>query len=78
MRAICWQEWLNFFYLQKVHDGTNAKLARVEKSLAEVTEKYDKLRQGSTTRLRKLLSFEVGNRNQKGSDQFTKTAAESP
>jgi len=41
MRAIMLAGMAQLFYLQKVHDGTNAKLASVEKSLAEVTEKYD-------------------------------------
>src|SRR5882672_10557123 len=78
MRAIMLAGMAQLFYLQKVHDGTNAKLASVEKSLAEVTEKYDKLRQGSTTRLRETAELRGGQPvTKKDSDQFTKTAAES-
>lgn len=50
MRAIMLTGMAQLFYLQNVHSGALAKLQAVEKNLAEVTEKYDKLRKGSVVK----------------------------
>jgi hypothetical protein len=80
MRAIMLAGMAQLFYLQNVHAGAAKKLETSEKALADVTAKYDKLRNASTTRLRDNLEISSNRSNTpapKPSDQFTKTAGES-
>jgi hypothetical protein len=79
MRAIMLAGMAQLFYLQKVHEGTSAKLTSVEKALADVTEKYDKLRKGSVSRLRESGAPPGGPTTiaPKADDQFHKNAAQS-
>ena len=77
MRAIMLAGMAQLFYLQKVHGGVAAKLTAAEKAVVDITAKYDKLRNGSTTRLRENVELTGGKPPApKPSDQFTKTAAE--
>jgi hypothetical protein len=57
MRAIMLTGMAQLIYLQKVHDGSLKEIEGLKKSLADITAKYDKLRQGSTTRLRESLEI---------------------
>lgn len=50
MRAILLTGMAQLFNLQRVHEGTAAKLATVEKSLAEATEKLDRYKNASRSR----------------------------
>lgn len=50
MRAILLTGMAQLFNLQRVHDGTAAKLVTVEKALAEATEKLDRYKNASRSR----------------------------
>jgi len=78
MRAIMLAGMAQLFYLQKVHEGATAKLVATEKALADITEKYDKLRKGSVSRLRESQAPPGGAPPApKPEDQFTKPATQS-
>jgi hypothetical protein len=79
MRAIMLAGMAQLFYLQRVHDGTIAENEGLKKSLADVTGKYDKLRQGSVSRLRESGAPPGGSTTPAAnpSDQFHKTATQS-
>jgi hypothetical protein len=79
MRAIMLVAMAQLFYNQRVQAGTVAELATTKKSLADVTEKYDKLRKGSVSRLRESGAPPGGAStiSPKADDQFNKHASQS-
>jgi hypothetical protein len=82
MRAIMLAGMGQLFHLQTVHKNSEAahaaKEAKLEQNLKEVTEKYDKLRNGSVTRLRESNAPKDGKTEvAKPADQFHMTAGES-
>lgn len=70
MRAIMIAGMAQLFYLQKVHAGTEAKLSAAEKSLADITAKYEKLKSGSLTRLRESQADPNANPTPQKKDTF--------
>ncbi len=78
MRAIMIAATAQLIYLQRVHEGSEGKIKTLEKSIADITAKYDKLRGGSTTRLRESVELAGGKTiTAKPGDEFKKSAGES-
>lgn len=71
MRAILLTGMAQLFNLQRIHEGTAAKLAIVEKALAEATEKLDRYKNASRSRSQESAAPANGNLPKtKVADQF--------
>lgn len=77
MRAILLAGTAQLLNLQRVHSSTKAENETLKKQLSEVTEKLDKLKNASVSRLRENQGRNDGKVIPKKDDNFTTTAGES-
>jgi hypothetical protein len=76
MRAIMLAATAQLLNLQRVHAGVSAKLTATEKSLAEATEKLDKLKNASVSRLRESGASTIKTTVNAKTDNFSTPAGD--
>jgi hypothetical protein len=76
MRAILLVGMAQLFQLQRTHSETKSRLDTAEKSLKEVTEKWEKIKSSSTSRLRESAAPSGGTASVKPKDSFTTHATD--
>lgn len=76
MRAILIAGMAQLFNLQRHHAGVKAELESAKKSLAEITAKWNGIRQASRTRLEESAAPSAGKTTPKSSEQFNMKAGD--